>query len=139
MRFAAFHASYLSMFLLAACGPREQPATPGGSKVAASGSSEAAVAIAPQQAAERPATAGPGRYTIAMSPQGRAGPLLLDTQTGRVWQLRDFPGLEGNPTAWQEMTIIDDKAGMGITTGQFQKLYPPRDSASRGEASRHRR
>lgn len=139
MRFAAFHASYLSMLLLAGCGAREQSAAPGGGKVAASGSSEAAVTTGPQEALERPAPAGPGRYEIAISPQGHASPLLLDTQTGRIWQLREFSGLEGKPTAWQEMTIIDDKAGMGITTAQFQKLYPPRNTAPPREIGRHKR
>jgi hypothetical protein len=80
----------------------------------------------------------PGRFQIIASPQTRAGPFLLDTQTGRVWQLREFAGLVGSPTAWYEMTIIDERGRMGVTSNQFQQLYPPR-SGQVPPSERHRR
>lgn len=116
----------LSVALVAACGKPEPPAPTSGTPPVAGGS-EAVAAAVPQGANDRLLPAAAGRYQIVGNPQGnRAGPFLLDTQAGRVWQLSEFPGLQGAPRAWREMTIIDDTGQMGITTAQFQKLYPPR-------------
>jgi hypothetical protein len=45
-----------------------------------------------------------GRFRILFSPHARADTFLLDTQTGRVWQLK---GLNGEPAAWSPMTRLD--------------------------------
>jgi len=142
MRYATRCALCLSIAAAAGCGGQDKPAP---STTAAAGSSPTAAApasgvIAMQRRVEgHPLEAStPGRFQIIASSQARGSPFLLDTQTGRVWQLRDFAGLVGSPTAWHEMTIIDDRGQMGITSTQFQKLYPPR----RGEvppSERHRR
>jgi hypothetical protein len=47
---------------------------------------------------------GKDRFRIVFSPHARADTFLLDTQTGRVWQLM---GLNGEPTAWTPMTRLD--------------------------------
>ncbi len=141
MRSATRCALCLSIAAAAGCGGQDNPTA---SSAAAAGSSPIATpasgAIAMQRRLEGhlPEAAAPGRFQIIASSQARGSPFLLDTQTGRVWQLRDFAGLVGSPTAWHEMTIIDDRGQMGITSTQFQKLYPPR----RGEvppSERHRR
>ncbi|BDB26891.1 hypothetical protein Tamer19_65970 [Cupriavidus sp. TA19] len=117
----------LSVALVSACGKREQPPAPTSVTPPVAGSSEAVAAAPPQGANDRPRPTTNGRYQIVVNPTGaRAGPFLLDTQAGRIWQLSEFPGLQGAPRAWREMTIIDDTGEMGITTAQFQKLYPPR-------------
>jgi len=38
---------------------------------------------------------------------------LLDTETGRVWQLTSFTYLEGEPVAWDLMARIDNKDDYG--------------------------
>lgn len=131
MHYIARYSLCLSMALLGACGNREQPPAPASGKIPVAAGSEAVAIPPPQRADDMPQQAGPGRYQIVSQSQVRAGPFLLDTQTGRIWQLREFPGLEGAPSAWREMTIIDDRGAMGITTAQFQKLYPPRHAAPR--------
>jgi hypothetical protein len=50
-----------------------------------------------------------GRFQIFYSPHGARDTFLLDTQTGRVWQLTSFSYLDGEPVAWDLMTRIDNK------------------------------
>ena len=45
----------------------------------------------------------PGRYQIITSPQAVKFTFLLDTATGRVWQLATFTDIKGDPTLWQIM------------------------------------
>lgn len=129
MHYIAPFALCLLMPLVGACGNREQPPAAAIVKAPGPAGSEAAATPPPQQTNEKQQAVGPGRYQIVSHPQIRTGPFLLDTQTGRIWQLRDFPGLEGAPSAWREMTIIDDTGAMGISTAQFQRLYPSRHAA----------
>lgn len=134
--------------VLTGCGGSDKPkagapATSSGSPVsaasnAASVAGAGAVAQPPIPEGQPAEAAAPGRFQIVASGQTRTGPFLLDTQTGRIWQLREFAGLQGSPVAWHEMTIIDDKGGMGITSTQFQKLYPPRGGVPPHAAYRHR-
>jgi hypothetical protein len=110
--------------VLTGCGGSDKPkagapATSSGSPVsaasnAASVAGAGAVAQPPIPEGQPAEAAAPGRFQIVASGQTRTGPFLLDTQTGRIWQLREFAGLQGSPVAWHEMTIIDDKGGMGI-------------------------
>jgi hypothetical protein len=50
----------------------------------------------------------PGRYQIIINPQTRTDTFLLDTATGRVWQLVKYNDLNNEPPAWQLMTRIDN-------------------------------
>ena len=52
----------------------------------------------------------PGRYQIIMHPTFRADQYLLDTATGKIWQLTKFGTLKGEPEAWKFMTRLDDQA-----------------------------
>lgn len=135
MSYRASYALCLAMVLMTGCG-REPAKSPAPQTVAA-GSSDASAAAASPRADDLPPLGRPGRYQIVDNARG--GSFLLDTQAGRVWQLRDFPGLQGAPSAWQEMTIIDDKSGMGVTTAQFQKLYPQRQEPPSRQGGRPRR
>jgi hypothetical protein len=49
-----------------------------------------------------------GRYAIVINPNIRADTFLLDTQKGKIWQLTKFTDLAGEPTGWNEMTIVDN-------------------------------
>ena len=138
--------------VLTGCGGSDKPkagapATSSGSpasaasnaaSVAASNAWAGAITQPPIPEGQPAEAAAPGRFQIVASGQTRTGPFLLDTQTGRIWQLREFAGLQGSPVAWHEMTIIDDKGGMGITSTQFQKLYPPRGGVPPQAAHRRR-
>lgn len=65
------------------------------------------------------------RYQIIFSPHVRADTFLLDTQKGKVWQLTSFPDLEGKPTAWKPVLVIDPTGKVGLKEEDFLSLYPP--------------
>ena len=70
---------------------------------------------------------GGGRFRIVFSPHARADTFLLDTQTGRVWQLM---GLNGEPTAWAPMTRLDnsqDQAAFARAHGVKRSPQIPTD------------
>jgi hypothetical protein len=46
-------------------------------------------------------------FVFFFSPHARADTYLVDTQTGKVWQLTQFTDLNGEPTAWSPMSRID--------------------------------
>jgi hypothetical protein len=54
----------------------------------------------------KPAPAS-GRYQILMSPHNARDTFLLDTETGRVWQLAVFSFLNDDPAVWDLMPRID--------------------------------
>jgi len=58
-------------------------------------------------------TQAPPRFQIAFSPHAARDTFLLDTTTGRVWQLTSFSYLDGEPVAWDLMTRIDNKDDFG--------------------------
>jgi hypothetical protein len=43
-----------------------------------------------------------------MSPHGARDTFLLNTETGRVWQLTVFTFLNGEPVVWNAMPRIDN-------------------------------
>ena len=49
-----------------------------------------------------------GRYQIVTSPHNARDTFLLDTETGRVWQLTVFSFLNDEPVVWNVMPRIDD-------------------------------
>ena len=56
------------------------------------------------QAPRSPSPSSPqavGRYQIVINPQARADTFMLDTETGRIWQLTKYTDLEGDPTIWE--------------------------------------
>jgi hypothetical protein len=54
----------------------------------------------------------PGRYQIIINPQARTDTFLLDTATGRVWQLVKYGDLNDEPSVWQQMNRIDNDADL---------------------------
>jgi len=81
-----------------------------------------AEAFVPLTASEPPARTlrpVPARYQIVFSPHVRADTFLLDTQKGRVWQMTKFSDLQGEPSAWAEMDVIDSTGETGIGFNQF--------------------
>ena len=66
----------------------------------------------------------PGRYQIVINPQARADTFLLDTATGRVWQLIKYGDLNGEPPAWQLMKRIDSDLDLKKLRSEFG-VKPP--------------
>jgi hypothetical protein len=56
----------------------------------------------------KPTTAPQGPYQIVMSPHGARDTFLINTETGRVWQLTVFTFLNGEPVVWNAMPRIDN-------------------------------
>jgi hypothetical protein len=50
----------------------------------------------------------PGRYQILMNPQLVRNTFLLDTATGRVWQLTTFTDVNDTPSVWTIMPRVDN-------------------------------
>ena len=70
---------------------------------------------------------GGSRFRIFFSPHARADTFLVDTQTGRVWQLM---GLNGEPSAWAPMTRLDnseDQAAFARSHGVKRSPQGPTD------------
>jgi hypothetical protein len=67
-----------------------------------------AQAPAPQQEQKfkivPPPVARVGRYQIVFSPHMREDTFLIDTDTGRIWQMTEIADLPGKPSVWEEMT-----------------------------------
>jgi len=66
----------------------------------------------------------PGRYQIVINPQARADTFLLDTATGRVWQLIKYGDLNGEPPAWQLMHRIDNDLDLKKLRSEFGVKAP---------------
>jgi hypothetical protein len=61
--------------------------------------------LAPKQ---QPPTQTTGRCQI-VSPSAGLN-FMIDTQTGKVWELTRYTDVEGEPRVWVNMTRIDDSA-----------------------------
>ena len=48
-----------------------------------------------------------GRYQIITSPVVARNTFLLDTQTGKIWQLTQFTNLKDEPMAWMIQPRLD--------------------------------
>jgi len=69
-----------------------------------------------------------GRYQIVMSPHNARDTFLLDTETGRVWQLTIFSFLNDAPVVWNVMPRIDnddDYARVVRDHGRKPRQSPP--------------
>ena len=78
---------------------------------------------------------GEGRFRIFFSPHVRADTFLVDTQTGRVWRLTQFTGLNGEPAAWVPMSRLDnpeDQAAFVRANGGKQSPQIPADQPKSG-------
>lgn len=51
-----------------------------------------------------------GRYVIVHSPWARMDTMLIDTVTGRVWELVKYTNLNDEPLAWSPVPRLDTAA-----------------------------
>jgi len=65
----------------------------------------------------------PARYQIFFGPHARADTFLVDTQRGRVWVLSKFSDIAGEPTAFDEVDIIDSTGEIGMKLSEFLQLH----------------
>lgn len=63
-----------------------------------------------------------GRFQIVMSAVTARNTFLLDTQTGKVWQLTQFSDLEDDPTAW----MIQTRVGSDLDLTRFALSHKPK-------------
>lgn len=75
----------------------------------------------------------PARFQLSFSPFARADTFLLDTQTGRVWQLTKFTSLKGDPIAFDEVAVIDETRSAGIPLDEFKSQYESKTKAVTAE------
>ena len=68
---------------------------------------------------------GQQRFQIVSNPNARIDTFLLDTQKGKVWRMVKITDLEGQPTIWEPMEIIDPDGEIGITPKTLLERYPP--------------
>ena len=68
---------------------------------------------------------GAQRFQIVSNPNARIDTFLLDTQKGKVWRMVKITDLEGQPTIWEPMEIIDPDGEIGITPKTLLERYPP--------------
>jgi hypothetical protein len=79
-------------------------------------------------------TQEPGRYQIVFSPITTRAIFLLDTQTGRAWQLTAYTDLNGEPLAWKLMFRLDTLADQETFVSQFG--FKPRNKSAPAVPSR---
>jgi hypothetical protein len=65
-----------------------------------------------------------GRYQIVMSPHNARDTFLLDTETGRVWQLTVMTYLNGEPAVWDLMPRIDTTEDHDKVVGDYGPKAP---------------
>jgi hypothetical protein len=71
----------------------------------------------------------PGRYQIIFNPQVRADTFMIDTATGRVWQMVKFTDLTDGPTVWQIMKRLDNEVDL-INLINSKGIKPKESSAT---------
>lgn len=81
---------------------------------------------AQDKAPERRAPDQYGRYVVTFSPFARADTFLVDTQTGKVWQLTKFSDLQGEPLVFKNLDRIDSDSQFEqwLKTQRFKELTP---------------
>lgn len=79
----------------------------------------------PPAAAAQPVVARSAspRYQIVFSPHVRADTFLLDTQKGRVWVMVKFSDIAGEPSAFDEVEVIDNTGEIGVKYNDFPQIY----------------
>jgi hypothetical protein len=76
------------------------------------------------------------RYQIVFSPHVARDTFMIDTLTGRVWQLTQFSRLSGEPVAWEIMERIDgdDDYDRFVSAWGRKKLDGPVQPKTKGTA-----
>jgi hypothetical protein len=62
-----------------------------------------------------------GRYVIVHSPQVERDTMLLDTVTGRTWQLQTLTYLVSDPLAWEpvpQLNTLEDREAIATLNGR---------------------
>jgi hypothetical protein len=70
----------------------------------------------------------PGRYQIVINPQVARYTFLVDTATGRVWQLTTYTDLNDSPLTWSIMPRVDNDAD--ISRLAMEHGVRPKEGAS---------
>jgi hypothetical protein len=78
----------------------------------------------------------PGRYQIVISPHGARDTFLVDTGTGRVWQLVKFTDLVGEPDVWRIMPRVDNDVDQARLAAERGMKSAPSISAPAAPPSR---
>lgn len=73
----------------------------------------------------------PPRYQIVFSPHLRADTFLLDTQKGRVWVMAKFSDIAGQPSAFDEVDVIDNTGEIGMKFSEFLQLHKSAQASER--------
>jgi hypothetical protein len=71
-----------------------------------------------------------GRYQIVFSPHAARDTFLLDTQTGKVWQVTQFSFLNDEPVVWNFMPRIDNDVDYMKVVSDFGRKPPPAPAAA---------
>lgn len=66
-----------------------------------------------------------GRYQIIMSPHNARDTFLIDTETGRTWQLTVFSFLNDDPAVWNVMPRIDNDDDRAKVIADYGKKPRP--------------
>ena len=83
--------------------------------------------VAQEKAPERRAPDQYGRYVVTFSPFARADTFLIDTLTGKAWQLTRYGDLQGEPIVFKNLERIDSEIQFDL----WLKTQRLKDGASR--------
>jgi hypothetical protein len=75
------------------------------------------------------APASQGRYQIIMSPHNARDTFLIDTETGRTWQLTVFSFLNDDPVVWSAIPRIDNDDDRAKIVADYGKKSRPTPAA----------
>ncbi|HEX7856254.1 MAG TPA: hypothetical protein VF489_09065 [Sphingobium sp.] len=78
--------------------------------------------LMPVQAFAQAGPVGSGRFVIVHSPHVQRDTVLLDTATGKTWQLQSAAFREGEPEVWEPMTRMDNAAEVA----ELNRYNPPK-------------
>ncbi len=81
-----------------------------------------ALSLTTQAWAQAGPVGGSGRYVIVHSPHIQSDTMLLDTATGKTWQLTKYTDREGEPVAWDPVARTDNPAEMQ----ELRRIFPPK-------------
>jgi hypothetical protein len=75
-----------------------------------------------------------GRYQLVFDPHTGTNTYLVDTQKGRVWLLTKFTDMYTQPTAFNEVDVIDQDGQTGKTWEVFFETYKIMEEKARAPA-----
>lgn len=83
------------------------------------------------------AAAQPQRYQLFFSPHARADTFLVDTQKGRVWVLTKYVDFASEPSAFDEVEIVDSTGEVGMKFSEFMRIYSsPQAAEGKGKKTK---